>query len=107
MHHCNVAYPIHATKHERLFFRLHSHFPQITVIEIKQLNAQTSIENLLSTMTSQSVLLIKEIRFDKVCKGVWDLLVADPRTILTYDLWDCGILFFDNTKIKQNFKVNY
>ena len=103
----DVSYPIHTTKQERLFFRLHSYFPQIAVIEVLQLNAPTSMEILLSSMSPQSVLLVKKIRMDKVSEEIWNRLVADSHTILTYDLWDCGILFFDNTKIKQNFKVNY
>ena len=39
--------------------------------------------------------------------SMWVRLVADNCTVLTFDLVDCGIVFFDKTKFKQNFNVNY
>lgn len=40
-------------------------------------------------------------------KNLWERLKADDRVGITFDLYDVGILFFDKTKIKQHYIVNF
>lgn len=37
----------------------------------------------------------------------WQQVVADERTGVTFDLYDVGLVFFDHTKNKQHYIVNF
>ena len=40
-------------------------------------------------------------------KQLWKRLKTDDKVGITFDLYDVGILFFDKTKIKQHYIVNF
>lgn len=60
-----------------------------------------------SRTTSKSVFVIHGICYTKAMKTLWKSLQADERVGVTFDLYDVGLLFFDKTKIKQHYKVNF
>jgi adenylosuccinate synthase len=43
----------------------------------------------------------------KEMKELWKRLQEDERVGITFDLYDLGLLFFDKTKIKQHYIVNF
>ena len=51
-----------------------------------------------------SVLIVVDIR---KAKDVWREIVADERSIITFDLYYCGIVLFDKKRHKQNYIVNF
>ncbi|WP_455585120.1 hypothetical protein [Bacteroides sp.] len=57
--------------------------------------------------TQQSVFVISGIHYSKEMKKLWKRLKADEQVGITFDLYDVGILFFDKTKIKQHYIVNF
>lgn len=57
--------------------------------------------------TSNSVFVIRGICYSKAMKILWKRLQTDERVGITFDLYDLGLLFFDKTKIKQDYKVNF
>ncbi len=57
--------------------------------------------------TSQSLFVVEGIGYTKAMKALWKKLQADERVGITFDLYDVGILFFDKTKIKQHYVVNF
>lgn len=57
--------------------------------------------------TSKSVFVIRGIGYSKPMKAWWKRLQEDERVGITFDLYDVGILFFDKTKIKQHYIVNF
>jgi len=57
--------------------------------------------------TSQSMIVIRGIYHSADMKIFWKQVVADARVGITFDLYDLGILFFDHTKIKQHYIVNF
>lgn len=57
--------------------------------------------------TSKSVFIIKGIGYSRPMKDLWKRLQTDERVGITFDLYDVGILFFDKTKIKQHYIVNF
>lgn len=57
--------------------------------------------------TPQSIFVIKGIHYSRPMKALWKRLLADDRVGVTFDLYDLGILFFDRTKIKQQYTVNF
>ena len=57
--------------------------------------------------TLKSVFVIQGICYSKEMKALWKRLQDDERVGVTFDLYDLGLLFFDKTKIKQHYIVNF
>lgn len=57
--------------------------------------------------TQQSVFVIGGIHYSGAMKQLWKRLKTDDKVGITFDLYDVGILFFDKTKIKQHYIVNF
>lgn len=57
--------------------------------------------------TLKSVFVVHGICYSKAMKALWKRLQADERVGVSFDLYDVGLLFFDNTKIKQHYIVNF
>ena len=55
----------------------------------------------------RSMLIVEGIYASKKAKMRWKELVNDERTGLAFDLYDCGIVFFDHTKSKQVYIINF
>ena len=54
-----------------------------------------------------SMLIVEGIYASKRAKMRWRELVNDERTGVAFDLYDCGIIFFDHTKSKQVYIINF
>ncbi len=61
----------------------------------------------VSRTTPQSLFVIEGIRYSQPMKELWRRLQEDERTGITFDLYDLGIIFFDRSKIKQHYIVNF
>lgn len=55
----------------------------------------------------RSVLIVEGIYASKKAKVWWKELINDARTGVAFDLYDCGIIFFDHTKSKQVYIINF
>ena len=72
--------------------------------------ARTSIEDvdkweeLLVKCDSRSIIVVEGIwrNMDR-----WHLIELDDRTSITFDLYYCGIVFFDKTRFKHNYIINF
>ena len=64
-------------------------------------------ERILSMLTPNSLLLLKGIHDNRSSKRVWKRLISADRAIITYDLYDAGILINDNKRYKQNYIINF
>ena len=40
-------------------------------------------------------------------KDGWKEVIADPRTGITFDLYDVGLVFFDKERVKEHRIVNF
>lgn len=54
-----------------------------------------------------SVFVIEGIRYTRAMRRLWEAMKQDERCGITFDLYDLGIIFFDRTKIKQHYLVNF
>lgn len=57
--------------------------------------------------TLKTVFVVHGICYSKEMKVLWQRLQEDERVGITFDLYDLGLLFFDKTKIKQHYIVNF
>lgn len=55
----------------------------------------------------KSVFVIEGIRYTPQMFALWKRMKQDERAGITFDLYDLGIIFFDKTKIKQDYIVNF
>ncbi|NDV82284.1 hypothetical protein [Bacteroides sp. 51] len=69
------------------------------------------VENLyeygVGKTTSRSMMVIRGIYHSADMKTFWKRVVVDERVGITFDLYDLGILFFDHSKIKQHYIINF
>ena len=54
-----------------------------------------------------SVFVIEGIGYTAAMRRLWEAMKQDARCGITFDLYDLGIIFFDRTKIKQHYLVNF
>lgn len=57
--------------------------------------------------TGKSVFVIEGIRYSSRMRSLWKRMRRDERAGITFDLYDLGLIFFDKTKIKQDYTVNF
>ncbi|MDR0658532.1 MAG: hypothetical protein LBG18_06335 [Mediterranea sp.] len=55
----------------------------------------------------RSMIVIWDIYHSTATKAFWKQVTADERVGITFDLYYLGILFFDKSKIKQHYTVNF
>lgn len=61
----------------------------------------------LSNISSKSVFVIQGIQYSKPMRQLWERILSDDRVGITFDLYDLGIIYFDKSKIKQHYTVNF
>lgn len=64
-------------------------------------------EAFVSRAHERSILIVEGIYTSKRAKVRWKELINDARTGVAFDLYDCGIVFFDHTKSKQVYIINF
>lgn len=64
-------------------------------------------EAFVSRAHERSILIVEGIYASKKAKVRWKELVNDARTGVAFDLYDCGIVFFDHTKSRQVYIINF
>ncbi len=63
---------------------------------------------LLNNINSSSILIFDDIHWSKEMEEAWESIKADPKVLLTIDLFFMGLVFFSNEfKIKQHFVIRY
>jgi hypothetical protein len=52
-----------------------------------------------------SVIVVEGIHDNDATEEWWQSIVENPATIVTYDMYSYGLLFFDKEKQKQHYKL--
>lgn len=61
----------------------------------------------LEKVTDTSVIILQDIYRDRETKAFWRDIVADERCTTTFDLYYCGLVFFDKKRYKENYIINF
>lgn len=69
--------------------------------------AESFLEEVLAKSTSSLVLVVEDICTDDVAQRMWQQLINSPKVSVSYDLYYCGIAFFDTDRHKMNYIVNF
>lgn len=64
-------------------------------------------ETALPYMGHGSWMIVGGIHATKDRESWWKQLQKDERTVITYDLYDVGFVFFDEKRYKENYIVNF
>ena len=67
----------------------------------------TFFESLLPLTDQNSIIVMEDINKGRKEKKFWQQVMNDPRTGVVFDLYYCGIIFFDHSRYKQNYIVNF
>ena len=80
--------------------------PNINKVELARVTIEdkAAFEELLPRCDELSVIVVEALWRDW---ERWHEIEADDRTVITYDLYYCGIVFFDKTRYKHNYKINF
>lgn len=62
---------------------------------------------LLPRLSEHSLLIIEGVHATKDTRCFWRELVADERTGITFDLYYCGLVFFDKVRHRCNYIINF
>ncbi len=105
---CSSATFIHADT----LAQLPSDLPaQIDFLHIDVSCPSTEVDRCCHTlfhrMSTDGLCVIGGIRYTAPMRRVWQKWMNDEQTGITFDLYDIGIVFFDKTKIKQHYTVNF
>jgi len=103
----SCSYPFEASRRERLIFRIRYRFHDLVQCSAISLQSIENYDSFFTNLSVGSVLVLLDIHEGAGARKVWRRILEDKRAVLSYDLLNCGVVFFDKTKIKQNFKVNY
>lgn len=81
---------------------------EVTHIELGRMtlcgNYRQQMPAIYNKVDSQSVLVIEGIFRDR---DFWREIERDSRTGVTFDLYYCGIVFFDKKRHKKNYIINF
>lgn len=80
---------------------------QKSVVLVGELLTESQIKIILTNLTIDSILVFENIYSSSSFNRQWNKLKSDARTGCSYDLYYCGILFMDTSKIKQHYRVNF
>ena len=79
--------------------------PLLFRINMKDLHGEFS-PCFIDNIPDDSIMILEGIKSSRATRERWKSMMNDSRTGVTFDLYYCGILFFDK-RIKQNYIVNF
>ena len=68
-------------------------------------NQRELLDAALEHTNKDSIIIVEGIHESKQQFDWWQQAISNPKTIVTYDLYSMGILFFNNERPKQNYTL--
>lgn len=68
-------------------------------------NQQELLETAMEHASNESIIIVEGIHRSRQHSKWWQRVIGDPRTIVTYDMYCMGILFFNSERQKQNYTL--
>lgn len=64
-------------------------------------------DRLISHTNRNSIIIVEDIARNPTARHIWQRIVNDPKTSVSYDLYWAGVAFFDTDRFKTNYIVNF
>lgn len=77
--------------------------PDMVILSVGE-QSREQLTYLYNKVNAETVLVVEGIRRDR---ALWKEIVADDRTGVTFDLYYCGLVFFDKKRTKQHYIINF
>lgn len=61
----------------------------------------------IDRVRSCSLFVVKGIGYNRAMKAAWQQMRRHPKVVVSFDLYDVGLLFFDTEKQRQHYVVNF
>ena len=68
---------------------------------------EQQVLSLINRATDASLLIVEGIHRNGETRRSWARILQDKRVRVSFDLYYCGLLFFDKKKYKQHYKINF
>lgn len=65
------------------------------------------LAEVLRRADDNTVLVVEGIGMSREARRLWHTLLASKAVSVTFDLYYCGVAFFDTARFKQNYIVNF
>ena len=91
---------LHAGCHKAVFGKGN----ELLVVRLDSSKWETQLDNLLTEVDENSVVVIDGIWRNK---SAWHKVVTDKRSVITFDLYYCGIVLFNPARTKKNYIINF
>jgi len=73
-------------------------------VDMAVVSTEQDVERMLPRCREQSLLVLDGLYRQNT---LWQRLVNEPSVTVAFDLYYCGIVFFDPKRAKQHYKVNF
>ena len=81
--------------------------PLFVILDMDDLCTNICRNKVFGAVSDKMLLVVTNIHSRKSYTQLWNEIIAYSCCGVTYDLYSCGIIFFDKSKHKQNFKINF
>lgn len=78
-------------------------YAELIILKLKG-DCKDLLKNIYNKVDEHSVLILEDLRQNQ---ALWQEVVSDGRTGVTFDLYYCGIVMFDLKRHKQNYIINF
>ena len=73
-------------------------------VDLALVSIKTDYNRLFEECNDQSVVVFQDVY---QYPEYWHCIEHDPRVTVTFDLYYCGIVFFDSKREKQSYIINF
>lgn len=89
----------------------HAH-PDGVILDLVDLEADEDYDHSFyrkyaSLLAPDGVMVIEGIHDSSHCVRFWRQVAADPKAVVTFDIYDCGVVFFNPALSKMNYNVTF
>ncbi len=106
--HSSVICKVDALQQEGAYREVLRQIGVIDILCIEPIDDYRSFFQLAKEYVEDNTMfIIHDIKRDSDTKAFWRQIVDDPDCVTTFDLYYCGIIFFNKKRYKENYIVNF
>ncbi len=68
---------------------------------------ESTLLHIITQINEHSLLIVENIHKNSKSKNFWNKLINSSSAVLTFDLYNCGLVFFDRKYVKQHYVASF